>query len=254
MNLRPFFCYYGGKWRAAPRYPAPEHDTIVEPFAGAAGYATRYADRRVVLVERDPTIAGLWKYLTRVSSAEILALPAAVPGLVADLPICQEAKWLIGFWCNKGAVQPRNMPSAWMRSGTRPKSYWGAEVRQIIASQVEKIRHWQIIEGSYERSPAVPATWFVDPPYEAAGKHYRFGSGLIEYEGLAAWVHSREGFVIVCENVGATWLPFEPFAAIRSNPSKRGKGYSQEAIFTKRTHSTDVQARNAIIQGMRSAS
>ena len=42
-RLRPFFCYYGGKWRAAPKYPPPEHDTIVEPFAGAAGYATRYA-------------------------------------------------------------------------------------------------------------------------------------------------------------------------------------------------------------------
>ena len=71
MNLRPFFCYYGGKWRAAPKYPAPEHDTIVEPFAGAAGYATRYPDRKVVLVERDPVIAGLWRYLTKVSPAEI---------------------------------------------------------------------------------------------------------------------------------------------------------------------------------------
>ena len=50
-SLRPFWAYYGGKWRAAPRYPRPMHDTIIEPFAGAAGYSLRYPDRNVVLVE-----------------------------------------------------------------------------------------------------------------------------------------------------------------------------------------------------------
>lgn len=73
--MRPFFCYYGGKWRAAPLYPQPEHGTIVEPFAGAAGYATRYPLNRVVLVEKDPILAGLWKYLTRVTARDIWALP-----------------------------------------------------------------------------------------------------------------------------------------------------------------------------------
>ncbi len=36
-DLKPFFCYFGGKWRAAPHYPTPKHAEIVEPFAGAAG-------------------------------------------------------------------------------------------------------------------------------------------------------------------------------------------------------------------------
>lgn len=39
--LKPFWRYYGGKYRAAPRYPVPLHRTIVEPFAGAAGYSLR---------------------------------------------------------------------------------------------------------------------------------------------------------------------------------------------------------------------
>ena len=39
--LLPFWAYYGGKWRSAPRYPAPVHGRIIEPFAGAAGYAMR---------------------------------------------------------------------------------------------------------------------------------------------------------------------------------------------------------------------
>ncbi len=57
--IRPFFSYFGAKWRLAPRYPAPAHRTIVEPFAGSAGYACRYPDHRVILVERDPVIAAL---------------------------------------------------------------------------------------------------------------------------------------------------------------------------------------------------
>jgi len=49
MKLRPFWRYYGGKFRAAPRYPTPTHKTIVEPFAGAAGYSLRVDDLRVHL-------------------------------------------------------------------------------------------------------------------------------------------------------------------------------------------------------------
>src|SRR5689334_5925034 len=74
-SLKPFWRYYGGKWRAAPRYPTPLHDTIVEPFAGAAGYSLRYPDRRVILVDAYPVIAGMWRYLIRVSADEIRRIP-----------------------------------------------------------------------------------------------------------------------------------------------------------------------------------
>lgn len=46
MNLKPFFTFYGGKWRAAPHYAPPEFATIVEPFAGAAGYSVRHHTKR----------------------------------------------------------------------------------------------------------------------------------------------------------------------------------------------------------------
>ena len=92
-TMRPFFGFYGGKWRDAPKYyPAPEHDTIVEPFAGSAGYSVRYADRNVILGEKDAIIFGVWDYLIRVPAHDILAIPDLAPGqTVADLPICQEA-------------------------------------------------------------------------------------------------------------------------------------------------------------------
>jgi site-specific DNA-adenine methylase len=233
MKLRPFFGYYGGKWRdALKHYPNPQHDIIVEPFAGSAGYSLRYPARQVVLCEIDPVLSAVWRYLTRVSAKEILAIPdLASDGCVDDLDVCQEAKWLVGFWLNRGVATPRRTPSRWMRDGIRPGSFWGPRVRQTIASQVDAIRHWQIFNCSYSECPTSDeATWYIDPPYQAAGKHYRFGSEQIDYSALAEWCRSRRGQVIVCENVGATWLPFRKLADVKT--TRAGKR-SVEAIWVK---------------------
>lgn len=73
--MQPFWNYYGGKFRAAPRYPAPQFSTIVEPFAGAAGYSLRYHDRDVILVEKYPVVAEMWRYLIAVSPDEVRRIP-----------------------------------------------------------------------------------------------------------------------------------------------------------------------------------
>src|SRR3970282_1613966 len=175
IGLKPFFCYYGGKWKAAPYYPEPRYSRIIEPFAGAAGYAVRHEAADVVLIEIDPTIAALWKWLITVSPVTMSKLPLDIPeDGTAALDICDEAKSLIGFWLNKGASQPRKRPCAWMRSGIRPNSYWGSVIRDRIAAQVQQIRHWTVIEGDYTESPDGVATRFIDPPYQDAGRHYRF--------------------------------------------------------------------------------
>lgn len=218
-GLRPFFGFYGGKWRDALRhYPAPKHDTVVEPFAGSAGYSVRYADRKVILGEKDPIIYGVWHYLVHASTADILSLPDLEPGqTVADLPVDQEARWLIGFWLNRGASRPRTGPSAWMRKGVRPGSFWGERVRSTIASQVDRIRHWQVYNCSYEDLPVTgAATWFVDPPYQRQGRHYRYGAADIDFSALGDWCRSRPGQAIVCENDGADWLPFRPLADVKT--------------------------------------
>lgn len=228
----PFFTFYGGKWRAAPRYPAPKYDRIIEPFAGAAGYSVRHYKRQVILVEKDPVIAALWRYLIAAKPKDILDLPLLRDGQsVDDLDVCGEAKSLIGFWLNKGSASPCKTPSAWMREGLRPKSFWGPEIRERISEQVALISHWSCVEGDYTSAPAIEATWFIDPPYYNAGKRYRHSSTSIDFTRLAEWCRSRAGQVMVCENEGASWLPFQPFMTIKSTEGKHGKSKSREALW-----------------------
>jgi site-specific DNA-adenine methylase len=234
-GLRPFFGFYGGKWRdSLKHYPQPECGTIIEPFAGSAGYSVRYAERKVILGDKDPIIFGVWHYLLHASAADILRLPDLEPGqTVADLAIGQEARWLIGFWLNRGASRPRTGPSAWMRDGIRPGSFWGDRVRRTIASQVDRIRHWKVYNCSYEDLPgAKSATWFVDPPYQQQGKHYRHGADNIDFPALAKWCRSRSGQVIVCENEGADWLPFKALADVKT--TRRGSR-SAEVVWIRRS-------------------
>ena len=229
-RLKPFFCYYGGKWRAAMRYPAPQCDTIIEPFSGGAGYATTYADLRVILYEVDPAIYQLWDYLIRVSPAEIRRLPSHVEH-VDDVRAPEAAKSLVGFWLNKGSATPKKSASAWARGGLRPNSYWGDTIKDRIARQVSCIKHWKVVNASFERARNRQATWFIDPPYQGTcGDSYRFRS--IDYGTLGEWSRSRKGQVIVCEQAGANWLDFDSLANLKATPGAHGKSDSEEVIWT----------------------
>jgi hypothetical protein len=178
----------------------------------------------------DPKICVTWDYLISAKESEILSLPTYPFDSIDDLPICQEAKYLIGWWLNKGSAQPCKSPSSWMRSGLRPKSYWGNEIRERIAYQVDSIRHWTIINDNYSSIlPNMNATWFIDPPYQFAGRCYKYGSKLLNYNSLANWCLERKGQTIVCENSGATWLPFVNIGSIKSSPG--AYNYSEESMY-----------------------
>jgi len=230
--IKPFFTYFGGKWRVSPRYPRPLHAAIIEPFAGSAGYSLRYPQHQVRLYDIDPVICGVWDYLIRVSPEEVMSLPLLFD-CVDEIDAPQEAKWLIGFWLNKGTVHPSKTPSKWMRDyqSRQPGTYWGERIRERIASQVSGIRHWTISQSSYADISDQYAVWFVDPPYQVAGTAYKFHH--VDYASLGAWCRNRTGQVIVCENEGAGWLPFEPFRTVKGLEGTRGGKKSKEVVWTR---------------------
>ncbi len=223
--LRPFFTYYGAKWRLAKQYPKPRFNILFEPFAGSACYALRYHKLDVRLSDADPVICGIWDWLIHASTEDIERLPMKVEHvneLGSSVP--QGARDLIGFWLNRGAAAPAKQASAWMKNGTWPKQFWGKHVKQRLVAQVPLIRDWKIENTTYEQIPNVKATWFIDPPYQKMGRHYKFNK--INYEELGKWCLTRDGQIIVCEQKGADWLNFQPF---RSAKARRGK--SEEVSF-----------------------
>lgn len=224
--MRPFFPYYGSKWNIARHYPRPAHDLVVEPFAGSAGYATFYACPRVHLIDADPIIAGVWSYLIRVSSAEIMALPE-IPDAgdgVDNYSLPQEAKWLIGFWLNRGSASPKKTRTAYSARSDKAQLNWGARAKERISSQLPAIRGWTVAEGAYTDAPDEEATWFVDPPYGDKGKYYR--KQFDAFEALGRWCRTRRGMVVVCEGPGAAWLPFRPLGEFKTS-----LGRAEETVF-----------------------
>lgn len=210
------FNYFGRKARIAGLYPRPDHDTIIEPFAGSAAYAL-HSDhwlRRVILIEKHPDIAELWRWLIspEVTYHTILELP--------DMPKGAELEEL-GFG-PKGSptrtLASLASPSADFRksivSGWMAKGWPGLRAR--IAGNVAKVKHWELIEGDYSQAPELEATWFIDPPYQKIEHGYESDRTDINFTDLAQWCLSRPGQIIVCEEAGADWLPFRPLTAKRT--------------------------------------
>ena len=190
--MKCFANYFGGKTKLAPRYGRPQREHVIEPFAGFAGYSTVWEPKKVTLIERDHVVCGVWKFLRRASASEIMALPVGINSL-DELPphLCQEARDLIGFWLQRGKEKPTKRLSQQTRDGRFRYNFWESPIRHRIASQVERIKHWHIIEGDYTEAPDVEAHWFVDPPYEKAGVAYVHNQ--IDRAALAAMVPQPQG-------------------------------------------------------------
>ena len=165
---------------------------------------------RADLIDIDPIIVGVWRYLMGVTAAEIMALPEMpqVGDHVDNYTIPQEAKWLIGFWLNRGSAQPKKSRTAYSARTDKAQLNWGARAKERIARQLPALEGWTISEGSYADMTDAEATWFIDPPYAEKGRYYRHSLELTEFGNLAAWCRSRSGQIIVCEQHGADWLPF----------------------------------------------
>lgn len=219
------FGYYGSKSRLVHYYPKPKHDSIIEPFAGSARYSLLHWQCNVTLIDKYKVVTDIWKWLQQCSVKDILKLPILDTGEeiknLSQLSLVE--KDFLGFFTQSGQGTPANKVSK-MRS------------REIIekqfikvSKQLHKIKHWKIINGSYDDHGNITATWFIDPPYQYGGEYqYKHNNKYIDFKTLSKWCKTRNGQVIVCENTKADWLPFTP---IKSNPGAN-KTMTVEAIWT----------------------
>ena len=200
------FSYYGAKTKIVKWYPEPKYATIIEPFAGAARYSLYHSEKnpnkyRVILVEANPKIAGIWQWLKNAKPDDLRQLPIVKAGEpIPDVsPI--EARWFIGLCFNQGSHSPKNFAGR-MNFCKLPGNNWESFIKRLPI-----IQKWEIHNGDYSSAPDIQATWYVDPPYSQQ-KLYPFGQDL-DYTKLGDWCKSRKGQVIVAENDNATWLPFQ---------------------------------------------
>lgn len=210
------FGYYGSKSKIINLYPKPKFDKIVEPFAGSAQYSLLYWEKDVTLVDKYDTIIKLWKWLQQCSKQDVLSIPHITLGqTVDDLKFdCEEQKILLGFLITGAPSTPKKTPSKW-KVVDRPNTQ--NYKLNLIANNLYKIKHWNILLGDYRELPNKEATWFIDPPYQFGGEYYKYSNKDINYTELKDWCVSRKGQVIVCENSNANWMDFHPLTYMRGN-------------------------------------
>ena len=200
--------YYGSKTNVIDYYPAPKQGKIIEPFCGTARYALKYFDHEILLVDKYDVIIKIWKWLQLCSPSDVIGLPRFKKGdnINEHKYDCEEQRLLVGFLVGFGFPSPRTTASPRLRNRPNAMNY----TINRIASQLWKIRHWEFVCGDYEEIQNQPATWFIDPPYQFGGHCYKHSNKKIDFEKLAGWSMEREGQIIICENMKATWLDFKP--------------------------------------------
>lgn len=65
----------------------------------------------------------------------------------------------------------------------------------------------------------------------AEGRWY-YGARALDYAVIGEWARSLPGQAMVCENAGASWLPFETFKTARANSSRGNGRVSHEVLWT----------------------
>jgi len=210
------FAYYGAKHNLARKYPKPQHDVIVEPFAGSAAYSVKWAtdSTHVILYDADPAVVELWHRLQSMTTSDLNALDrhAAHDAITCDPLVAASGG---------GTSLAATLAGRSRVITPRMRKDWPA-LRKRIERALPRVRRWEINHGAYHEAPTMNATWFIDPPYsvhelgyssvnDASGNGYRHGASGIDYRHLADWCTSRHGQVIVCEQAPANWLPFTAF-------------------------------------------
>lgn len=214
--------YYGSKSKIVKHYSAPKFDSIYEPFGGTARYSLLYWwIPNIVVGDSYKVVMDIWRFLQKANAKDILDTPDVENGENIEKYrslLAPELYSLMGFCINNGSAVPKHT------AGTGNFNSWNRD-KHNIAKNLFKIRHWTFVDWDYREFLNIEGTWFIDPPYQKRGHHYR--NNHIDYVELAKWCRNRAGQVIVCENEGADWLSFRPLVEMHGQLRK-----SKEVIWT----------------------
>jgi len=222
------FSYYGSKSKVVDLYPSPKFGKIIEPFAGSARYSLKYFDRDILLIDKWEVIVKIWHYLQQATPADIMGLPEPkYKESIESFNLAEGERLLMGFLVARGVAHPQKIVQQFSDI---------AAAKKQISSQLFKIKHWVIRQGSWDEIENTEATWFIDPPYQAKGGHkYKMNNSMIDFQKLGEWCKARSGQVIVCESTEADWLPFYSMRTVNGSYSE-----TTEAIWSNYRH--DFQA------------
>lgn len=240
MAWKSVFSYYGGKSKIVDLYPQPRFDLIIEPLAGAGAYAFKHAKRgsgrTAWLNDLDDRTASIWEFLLSPDAADWIERywPAhvTVGSRGTDYLPTESPVGLFELFraeANQGTQGARGVHEQVTGMGAE---CWPRTRRKFLEI-IPQISHWRFTRRDFSSVLGSNATWFIDPPYSnPAGSRYRTGEGL-DYTTLANWCKERDGQVIVCENLGADWLPFRQLEHRRvSIRSRYQKADAKEVMWT----------------------
>lgn len=209
--MHQMFPYFGSKVRIAKSYGPPWGDVVIEPFAGAAGYSVCFTPKKAILCDVYPAVCDAWEFIIfagKRGGAPIMELPLVAPGDAMPTDLEPGAAALMGFWMMRGAANPRKRLAGW--AVEYPNRFWGDYQRRRLAKDSVYARDWEICRGDFSQLDGLVGDWFIDPPYQKAGKYYVHDFN--EYERLAEFCLTQRRRVTVCEEFTEElpdWLPFE---------------------------------------------
>lgn len=238
MKIGPLFKWFGSKWSGAKHYPAPLYDTIVEPYAGSAGYSLNYCDKNVILYDANKNVWALWEWLINYASynpCAIKEIPIDIPAFtdIRTLGLSTGQELLLKHW-----QRTNNVGNCWTTSpwGNKP-GQWTANTRARVTEQVTAIKHWKLLNNEVEFESN--HTYFIDPPYQF---NYQYGMHGFNWHNLGKQILNAPPFsqYIVCEarcpktGKAPTWLPFsDGHRQVTSRRKAENSHHSKELIYVQ---------------------
>lgn len=204
------FPYFGRKARHAGKYPAPAFPLVIEPFAGSMAYTAHHRPQMGIGIEADSRVVDLWHRGVSMGLLGSTLVPPAQGSTTSDLLV------------KLASYSEHSLTSGDMKVSSRMLRDWDSVVRRMAEVGSWAADHVLYTLGDWKHAPNVEATWFIDPPYQYANRRgYKHGASGVDFAALAEFCKTRRGQVIVCEQQGADWLPFEPLYELGSHRGAR---------------------------------